>query len=160
LYPHSRGRLTLSGPDPFAAPKIDPGLLSDERDIEPMMRALRLARRFLAGESFRPYRPTEIAPGQGATDDAALLEHLRGTAYTVHHQVGTCRMGSDARAVVDPELRVNGVTGLRVVDASIMPTIVGGNTNAVVVMIAERAADLIRGRRMLDPVSLPQSTAP
>lgn len=152
LYPRSRGRLTLAGPDPCAAPRIDPGLLSDERDVGPMLRALRLARQFLASEPFRPYRATEVAPGTPPDDDAALLEHLRNTAYTVHHQVGTCRMGSDAASVVDPELRVRGIDGLRVVDASVMPTIVGGNTNAVVVMIAERAADLVRARRTLDPV--------
>ncbi len=154
LYPHSRGRLTLAGPDAFAAPLIDPGLLSDERDIEPMMRALRLTRRFFAAESFRPYRATEVAPGPKAADDAGLLEHLKNFAYTVHHQVGTCRMGSDSAAVVDPDLRVRGMEGLRVIDASVMPSIVGGNTNAVVVMIAERAADLIRGRALLDPVAL------
>lgn len=151
LYPRSRGKLMLAGPDPHAAPLIDPALLHDPADLQPMLRALRLARRFLAGEPFARYRAHETLPGVAAQDDAALTDYIRSMAFTVHHQVGTCRMGNDAAAVVDPELRFRGLDGLRVVDASVMPSIVGGNTNAVVVMIAERAADLIRGRRLLAP---------
>jgi choline dehydrogenase len=154
LYPKSRGRVTLAAHDPRAAPLIDPALLSVEEDILPLIRALKLARRILAAAQFARYRAVEVAPGAGVASDAQIADFIRSTAYTVHHQVGTCRMGSDDDAVVDPELRLRGVEGLRVADASVMPTIIGGNTNAVVVMIAEKAADLIRGRPPLPAAEL------
>ncbi|HEY1725711.1 MAG TPA: GMC family oxidoreductase N-terminal domain-containing protein [Steroidobacteraceae bacterium] len=146
LYPRSRGRVTLAGPDPHAAPLIDPALLSVATDIEPLIRAIRLARRILASPQFGRYRATETAPGASVQSDEGIADFIRSAAYTVHHQVGTCRMGSGPEAVVDPELRLRGLDALRVVDASVIPSIVGGNTNAVVVMIAEKAADLIRQR--------------
>jgi choline dehydrogenase-like flavoprotein len=154
LYPRSRGRVYLSGPDPHAAPLIDPALLRVASDIEPLIRAIRLARRILASPPFARYRGHELAPGAQAQSDEQIAEYIRSAAYTVHHQVGTCRMGAGADAVVDPQLRLHGLNGLRVVDASVMPSIIGGNTNAVVVMIAERAADLIRQRPLLSPAQL------
>jgi choline dehydrogenase-like flavoprotein len=157
LYPKSRGRVTLPGPDPHVAPLIDPALLSVDADIEPLMRAIKLSRRILATPNFARYRATEVAPGSRVQTDADVADFIRATAYTVHHQVGTCRMGSGAQAVVDPQLRLVGLSGLRVADASVMPSIVGGNTNAVVVMIAEKAADLIRQRSLLAPARLDQA---
>jgi choline dehydrogenase len=154
LYPKSRGRVTVSGPDPHVAPRIDPALLSVEADIEPLIRAIKLARRILAMPNFAAYRATEVAPGARVQSEIEIADFIRSTAYTVHHQVGTCRMGSGAQAVVDPQLRLLGLSGLRVADASVMPSIVGGNTNAVVVMIAEKAADLIRQRPLLAPAQL------
>jgi choline dehydrogenase len=154
LYPKSRGRVTLPGPEPHAAPLIDPALLSVEEDIQPLIRAIKLARRILATPFFARYRATETAPGGRVESDAEIAEFIRSAAYTVHHQVGTCRMGTDDDAVVDLELRLRGIAGLRVADASVIPSIVGGNTNAVVVMIAEKAADLIRGRPLLAPARL------
>lgn len=154
LYPRSRGRVTLAGPDPHAPPLIDPALLSAAEDMQPLIRAIRLARRILATPNFARYRATEVAPGAPVQTDAEIDDFIRSTAYTVHHQVGTCRMGTGRHAVVDPQLRLHGLAGLRVADASVIPTIVGGNTNAVVVMIAEKAADLIRQRPLLAPAQL------
>ncbi len=158
LYPKSRGRITLQGPDPHSAPLIDPQLLSVAEDIQPLIRAIKLARRILAAANFSRYRATEVAPGVPVQADEDIADFIRSTAYTVHHQVGTCRMGGGSDAVVDPQLRLLGLSGLRVADASVIPSIVGGNTNAVVVMIAEKAADLIRQRPLLAPAEL-QGTA-
>lgn len=155
LYPRSRGRITLSGPDPLAPPVIDPALLSAPEDIEPLIRGIRLARRVFDSPTFARYRATETAPGTGRDSDEALADYIRTEAYTVHHPVGTCRMGQDAGAVVDPELRVIGIDGLRVADASVFPSIVGGNTNAAVMMVAEKAADLLLDRTPLAPAELP-----
>jgi len=146
LYPISRGRLTLASADPLAAPRIDPNLLSAPEDLEPQLRGIRLARRIFAAQAFAPYRATEVAPGGAAQSDAELEAYVRAESYTVHHPVSTCRMGVDELAVVDPQLRVSGVDGLRVADASIFPSIIGGNTNAAVVMVAEKASDMILGR--------------
>jgi choline dehydrogenase len=151
LYPKSRGTVTLSSPDPHVAPAIDPALLSVEEDIQPLVRAIKLARRILAAPSFARYQATETAPGAAVQSEAQIAEFIRASSYTVHHQVGTCRMGEHPEAVVDSQLRLRGLEGLRVVDASVMPLIIGGNTNAVVVMIAEKAADLIRQRPLLAP---------
>jgi choline dehydrogenase len=154
LYPKSRGRVTLQGSDPHSPPLIDPQLLSVDEDIFPLIRAVKLARRILAAPNFARYRASEVAPGMGVQSDDEIADFIRSTSYTVHHQVGTCRMGSGEEAVVDPQLRLLGLTGLRVADASVIPSIVGGNTNAVVVMIAEKAADLIRQRPLLAPAQL------
>jgi choline dehydrogenase len=154
LYPKSRGSVTLQGSDPHSPPLIDPKLLSVEEDIRPLIRAVKLSRRILATPFFARYRATEIAPGTGVQTDDEIADFIRSMSYTVHHQVGTCRMGSGPQAVVDPQLRLMGLSGLRVVDASVIPSIVGGNTNAVVVMIAEKAADLIRQRPLLAPAQL------
>jgi choline dehydrogenase len=151
LYPKSRGSVTLQSPDPHQAPAIDPALLSVEEDILPLIRAIKLARRILGAQNFARYHATELAPGSAVESDAGIAEFIRASSYTVHHQVGTCRMGEHPDAVVDSQLRLRGLDGLRVVDASVMPLLIGGNTNAVAVMIAEKAADLIRQRPLLAP---------
>ena len=158
LYPRSRGRLTLASSDPLAAPRIDPNLLSDPSDIQPLLRGMRLSRHIFASAAFARYRATETEPGQAAQSDSALIDYIRAQAYTVHHPVSTCRMGTDPGAVVDSQLRVVGLEGLRVADASVFPSIIGGNTNAAVVMVAEKAADLILGRPALAPI-MPVSRA-
>jgi choline dehydrogenase-like flavoprotein len=145
LYPRSRGRVSLASPDPRAAPNADPNLLGDPADLAPMLRGLELSRRIIAAPSFARYRAVEVQPGPAAQGTEALIDYVRRVAATVHHPVGTCRMGRDPQAVVDAELRVHGIAGLRVVDASIFPRVVGGNTNAVVVMVAEKAADMMLG---------------
>ena len=116
-------------------------------DLQMMLEALRLSREILAQPAFAPYRGEELLPGAKVQDEADLIAFIRRKAESIYHPVGTCRMGraDDPQSVVDPQLRVRGVTGLRVVDASVMPTLVSGNTNAPTMMIAERAADLIRG---------------
>jgi choline dehydrogenase len=154
LYPRSRGRLTLASADPLAAPRIDPNLLSSPSDIQPLVRGIRLSRQIFASAAFGKYRATETEPGPSAQSDDDLVEYIRAQAYTVHHPVSTCRMGMDPDAVVDPQLRVVGLEGLRVVDASVFPAIIGGNTNAAVVMVAEKAADLILGRPLLAPLTV------
>jgi choline dehydrogenase-like flavoprotein len=159
LYPRSRGRVTLAGPDAHTPPLIDPALLSVDTDIEPLVRAIKLSRRILGSPNFARYRATELAPGPDVQSDADIAAFIRSTAYTVHHQVGTCRMGTGPEAVVDSQLRLHGLAGLRIADASVIPTIVGGNTNAVVVMIAEKAADLIRQRPLLAPALLEPGAA-
>lgn len=154
LYPASRGRLTLASADPLAPPLIDPNLLSVPEDIEPLIRGIRLARRIFATSAFSRYGAEERVPGTAAKSDADLSAYIRAGGYTIHHPVSTCRMGTDPLAVVDPELRLAGLDGLRVADASVFPSIVGGNTNAVVVMVAEKAADMILGRPALAPAEL------
>jgi choline dehydrogenase len=126
------------------APRVDAGLFSNAADIAPMLWGLRLVRRLIDTGAFAHYQATEVLPGRDVQSDEALTAYLRGAAGTAHHPVGTCRMGTDETAVVDPALRVRGISALRVVDASVFPGIVGGNTNAPVVMVAEKAADLIR----------------
>jgi choline dehydrogenase len=156
LYPESRGRLMLSSADPFVAPVIDPNLLAVAEDIEPLLRGIRLIRRIFAAPAFSKYKVREIVPGAAAQNDAELSDYIRREAYTVHHPVSTCRMGNDPLAVVDPQLRVAGIEGLRVADASVFPSIIGGNTNAVVVMVAEKASDMLLGRPALAPAPLPR----
>ncbi len=156
LYPKSRGRIALSSPDPCAAPIIDPNILSVPEDFEPLVRGLRLARRILATPAFARYKGTEFLPGPNVESDDALKNYLRATTATVFHPAGSCRMGVDDAAVVTPELKVRGVDGLRVADASIFPTLMGGNPNAPVVMVAEKAADMILGRSPLAPLQLPR----
>jgi choline dehydrogenase len=154
LYPRSRGRITLASPDPLAAPLIDPQLLSAREDVEPLIRGIRLIRRIFAASAFAPYRAREAAPGAAAQSDAELEAYIRAEAYTVHHPVSTCRMGADPLAVVDPQLRVIGLEGLRVADASVFPSIIGGNTNAAVVMVAEKGSDMILGRAPPAPAAI------
>jgi choline dehydrogenase len=150
LRPHSRGRIALHSTDPTHKPHIDAGYLTDPGgdDLRHMIECVRLSREILAQPAFAPYRGDEIFPGAHATDDTAIEAFIRAKAETVYHPVGSCRMGraDDHEAVVDPQLRVRGIEGLRVVDASVMPKLIGGNTNAPTIMIAEKAADLIRGR--------------
>ncbi len=144
LRPHSRGQVTLNSRNPRAAPRIDPRFLSDERDLELMIKGARKTRDLLMAPPLAPYRGRELNGITDGMSDADWADHIRARADTIYHPVGTCKMGRDAMAVVDPQLRVHGFAGLRVVDASIMPTIVSGNTNAPTIMIAEKAADLIR----------------
>ncbi|HSG35250.1 MAG TPA: GMC family oxidoreductase N-terminal domain-containing protein [Sphingomonadaceae bacterium] len=155
LYPKARGTVRLASPDPAAAPLIDPRLLGEPEDIHPLIRALKIARKVFASEAFAKYDGAEVAPGPKVQSDDELDAYIRETGYTVHHPVGTCRMGSDPEAVVDTQLRFNGIQGLRIADASIMPSIIGGNTNAPCVMIAERCADFILGRPPLPAAQLP-----
>lgn len=143
LRPFSRGTVRLAGPDPTAAPLIDPRFLEDQRDADLLLEGVKMTRRIMQAPALAPYRRREIHL-DGVTDDAVLMRHIRDRADTVYHPSGTCRMGVDDQAVVDPRLRVRGLDGLRVVDASVMPTLVGGNTNAPTIMIAEKAADMIR----------------
>ncbi len=143
LRPKSRGSVTLESSDPMAAPRIDPGFLSDPEDLDVLMKGVRKTRQIMAAEPLAGYIHKELFI-EGEPDDAALEQHIRNRADTIYHPVGTCKMGMDDMAVVDPQLRVHGLDGLRVVDASVMPRLVGGNTNAPTIMIAEKAADMIR----------------
>jgi choline dehydrogenase-like flavoprotein len=145
LYPRARGSVRLASADPRAAPLIDPALLQEPGDVQPLLDGLKLARELFAAAPFAKYRAREVAPGTDIHGDAALLDYIRATASTVHHPTSSCRMGVDELAVVDPQLRVRGLAGLRIVDASVFPGIVGGNTNAPVVMAAEKAADMMLG---------------
>lgn len=143
LRPKSRGSVSLASDDPMAAPTIDPNFLSDPDDLARTMAGVRMTRRIMQAEPLAGYAHKELFI-KGEPDDAELEDHIRSRADTIYHPIGTCRMGQDDMAVVDPELRVRGLQGLRVVDASVMPRLVGGNTNAPTIMIAEKAADLIR----------------
>ena len=154
LYPKSRGRVSLASPDPRTPPLVDPNLLGDPDDLEPTLRGLELSRRIIAAPSFARYQATEVQPGSAARGAEALSEYVRRTSYTVHHPVGSCRMGRDPNAVVDAQLRVHGLAGLRVADASVFPRVVGGNTNAAVVMVAEKAADMMLGIPAPRPLDL------
>jgi choline dehydrogenase len=155
LYPRSRGRVRLASNDPTAAPLVDPQLLSHPDDVAAMLRGLKIGRQVTRAASFAPYRAVEVQPGAAVADDAGLIEYIRRAASTVHHPCGSCRMGPDENSVVDGSLRVRGIEALRIADASIFPSVVGGNTNAAVVMIAEKAADMIRGIAAPRPIDLP-----
>ena len=120
--------------------------LSAERDRQVAVKSVQQARQVMAARALAPYNPQEVLPGPEINDQQGLLDAVGDIATTIFHPVGTCRMGSDAAAVVDPQLRVRGLEGLRVIDASVMPKIVSGNTASPVIMIAEKAADMIRGR--------------
>jgi choline dehydrogenase len=147
LRPRSRGRITLATNRASDKPRIEANYLGDADgfDLKMMVECAKVSREIFAQPAFDAYRGAPIYPARSDLSDAELVEFIRAKAETVYHPVGTCRMGSDDGAVVDPQLRVRGVDGLRVVDASVMPTLPGGNTNAPTMMIAERAADLILG---------------
>lgn len=145
VAPASRGEVTLRSSDPSDKPKILTNSLTEPADVASMVAGMELAREIAAQEPMRSTITRELKPGSGIGDDD-LESALRDRVELIYHPVGTCRMGSDEEAVVDPELRVRGLEGLRIVDASVMPVIPGGNTHAPVIMVAERAADLIRGR--------------
>ncbi|MDQ3672120.1 MAG: GMC oxidoreductase [Actinomycetota bacterium] len=137
--------MTLRSSDPLDLPAIDPRYLSDPggEDLGTLLQGLRLARRVLAQPPLAGYVTSELLPGADAQSDETLVAHLRATSQTLYHPAGTCRMGTDPRTVVDPKLRVRGIEGLRVVDASVMPRLPTGHTNWPTVMIAERAAEII-----------------
>ena len=147
LRPKSRGRIGLKSADPRADALIEPNYLSHPDDMEQMVKGVKVARKVLAAKAFDPYRGEELAPGAAVQTDKQIRAFIRRKAETIYHPVGTCKMGHDAMAVVDDTLKVHGMQCLRVVDASIMPTLVGGNTNAPTVMIAEKAADMILAER-------------
>jgi len=156
IQPESRGQLRLASSDPGEALRIHQNFLSAQGDWQSLRRGVIMAREVAAQAAMAGFIHKELAPGAAKTSDQDIDDHIRATSITVHHPLGTCRMGpeSDEMAVVDPELRVRGTEGLRVVDASVMPDLPRGNINAAVVMIAEKAADLIRGRQPLDPAQL------
>ena len=159
LYPKSRGTVRLVSPDPEAEPLIDPKLLDHADDLRRMVRAVQLCRRILRAPAFSAYRAQEYQPAPEVESDADIESFIRATTATVYHPVGTCQMGVGPDAVVDPELKVRGVDALRVADASVFPSIVGGNTNAPTIMVAERAADFILGRASLALATLDASDA-
>jgi choline dehydrogenase-like flavoprotein len=144
LRPRSRGSVRLASADPAAAPLIDPNYWQDPRDRELSIRGLKLAQDIMRQAPLRPFVKAERLPGPEVRTEQEYFDYTCANAKTSHHPAGTCRMGADPDAVVDPRLRFNGVAGLRVVDASIMPTVVSSNTNAATIMIAEKAADMIR----------------
>lgn len=145
--PQNIGSVSLQSPDPKDPPTIRMNYLQIQADVRKLVEGVKLMRQLFQSNAFNDFRGKEIAPGADIQSDAALVAYIRDTCSTVWHPVGTCKMGIDSMAVVDPELRVHGIQGLRVVDASIMPTITTGNTNAPTIMIGEKAADLIKAER-------------
>lgn len=145
LRPRSRGRISLRSPRPEDPPRIHAGYLSGEGDLEALLEGVRLTRDIVRAAPFAAHRGAEVFPGEGVTTDAALEAVVRRKAETIYHPSGSCRMGRDEAAVLDPGLRVRGTEGLRVIDASAMPRLVGGNTNAPTIMIAEKAAAALVG---------------
>jgi choline dehydrogenase len=143
IRPASRGTLRLASADPSAPPLIDPAFLSCEVDVDALVAAIELCREIGGQAALDGWRDRELYPGPGVRTRKELRDYVRNTAITYHHQVGTCKMGVDDQAVVDPQLRVRGVEGLRVADASVMPFVSSGNTHAPTLMIGERAADLV-----------------
>jgi choline dehydrogenase len=146
LTPRSRGAVALRSPNPAAAPVIRPGYLSDPEgeDLRVLLHGVQLSRHLCAQPPLAAYAGEELEPGPAARDDGAVAAAARGKAHGLYHPAGTCRMGADRLSVVDRTLRVHGVDGLRVADASIMPALVRGHTNAASIMIGERAAELVR----------------
>ncbi|AYV45053.1 choline dehydrogenase [Caulobacter flavus] len=157
LRPESRGAVGLRSSDPFADPTILANYLAADEDRRAMREGVRIGRDVAAQAALDPYRDSEYAPGAEVKSDEQIDAWIRAKAETIYHPVGTCRMGAagDPLAVVDDQLRVQGLAGLRVIDASVMPTLIGGNTNAPTIMIAERAADLLRGKATLAPQDAP-----
>jgi choline dehydrogenase len=144
LRPESRGYVRITSTDPFTPPSMQPNYLDTDLDRRTAVAGMKAARAIAASAAMEPYVKREVKPGPDASDDAALLEFCRNNGATIFHPTGTCKMGSDAMAVVDARLRVHGVRGLRVIDCSVMPTLVSGNTNAPAVMVAEKAVDMIK----------------
>ncbi len=150
MRPKGRGRIGITGSDPAAAPMIDPAYWREAEDLALMVKAMKLGREILSQKAWDPVRGPEVLPGPNVKNDAEIADYVRRASGTAYHLCGSCAMGPDARtAVVNAELRVHGLEGLRVVDASVMPLVPGGNTNAPTIMIAEKGADLALGRRAL-----------
>lgn len=143
LRPESRGRVTLASADPTDDPVVDPQYLSEEPDLRILREGIKRAREIAQSEALDPFRGEEVWPGEDVVTDAEIEEHVRETAHTVYHPVGTCRMGDDELAVVDDRLRVHGVDDVRIADTSVMPVIPSGNTNAPAIAVGERAASLL-----------------
>lgn len=156
LRPESRGRIELASWDPRVPVRIRQNFLATDKDWATLRAGVRLVRDIGKQPPLAFFTNGEISPGPNCRSNTEIDAQIRATAITVHHPLGTCKMGrpNDPRAVVDPELRVLGVEGLRIVDASVMPDLVGGNINAPVIMLAEKAADLIGGRPPLAPVNV------
>jgi choline dehydrogenase len=155
LRPESRGFISLKSADPLAAPLIQPNYLDSDEDRRALREGVKRTREVFAQAAFAPYRGPEVAPGSNVVSDDQIDAFIRSTAETIYHPVGTARMGTDTDAVVDSCLKVYGIDGLRVVDASVMPALVSGNTNAPTIMIAEKAADMILGKAALAPLAVP-----
>ncbi|MEA5449264.1 GMC family oxidoreductase N-terminal domain-containing protein [Leptolyngbya sp. CCNP1308] len=151
-HPHNIGSVSLRSSDPKDTPMIQMNFLQSEADVQKLVVGIKLLRTLFSARPLDEFRGKEIAPGADKQSNAALIAYVRETCSTVWHPVGTCKMGTDPMAVVDPELRVHGIEGLRVVDASIMPTITTGNTNAPTIMIGEKAADFIKAGRTAQTV--------
>lgn len=151
LRPQSRGFISLKSTNPLDAPLIQPNYLEAEEDRRALREGVKIAREVFAQSAFDAYRGPELMPGAHVRSDEAVDSFIRRTAETIYHPVGTAKMGKDADSVVDPQLNVYGVQGLRVIDASVMPSLISGNTNAPTIMIAEKAADMILGRPLLPP---------
>ncbi len=148
LRPESRGEILLKSRDPQAAPAIHPNYLATELDCRTLIDGLKMSRRLADRSVLRHYIESEYLPGEQVQSDDELLDYARAYGGTIYHPVGTCRMGQDSNSVVDAELRVHGLQGLRVADASIMPTLVSGNTNAACIMIGEKLSDMVRGQAL------------
>jgi choline dehydrogenase len=144
MHPKSRGRVLLQSKKPTDYPSIRANYLADEQDLDVLVKGLAIARRIAEADALDDYRGEELAPGPGMWDGDQTHDYIRDHVTTFYHAVGTCKMGSDSLAVVDDQLRVRGLGGLRVIDASIMPTLISGATHAATVMIAEKGADLIK----------------
>jgi len=157
LRPESRGRVGLKSADPLADPAIFANYLVAEEDRRAIREGVKMMRKVAAQAALAPYVTAEYAPGEAVQTDAEIDAWVRRSAETIYHPVGTCRMGPDGdpMAVVDAQCRVRGIGALRVVDASVMPTLVGGNTNAPTIMIAEKVSDAIRGRAFLPAQDAP-----
>lgn len=149
LHPQSRGYVSLRSTNPLDPPILQPNYLESPRDLELLIEGVKRMRRLVHTKALEPFRGPEFFPGSQVLSDEAIAESIRSTSGTLFHPVGTCKMGNDPLAVVDAQLRVHGIEGIRVVDASIMPTVPGGHTNAPTIMIAEKAADLIKGKKEL-----------
>jgi choline dehydrogenase len=148
LRPESRGEILLKSSDPLAAPAIHPNYLAEETDRRVLVDGLKLARRIASQGPMRAFIASEYLPGEQVQSDAEMLEYARNYGGTIFHPIGTAKMGHDPMAVVDDQLRVHGIAGLRVADGSVMPTMVSGNTNAACIMIGEKCADLVRGKQL------------
>jgi choline dehydrogenase len=155
LRPESRGSVRLKSTDPFDAPLIDPNYLAAETDRRTLRDSVRIVRDIVRQDALKLFRGPEMRPGPEVRTDAEIDAWIRATAETIYHPVGTCRMGVDPGAPVDGELRLRALKNLRVIDASVMPTLVGGNTNAPTIMIAEKAADMILGKPAPAPIDAP-----
>jgi choline dehydrogenase len=143
LRPESKGSIHIGDPDPMIAPDIRFNFLSATLDRDTLVAGVRAARRIVEAKAMDGFRGAEVSPGPDVQSDAEILDYIRASAQTAYHPVGTCKMGTDAMAVVDPELKVRGIEGLRVADGSIMPTLMSGNTNGPIIMIGEKASDMM-----------------